>query len=56
MGFRIIAAYTILYAITTFARVTPHLIGGDVDEHGCNSSAGYVWSDIKERCIRKWEN
>ncbi|MCG2689774.1 DUF5667 domain-containing protein [Candidatus Parcubacteria bacterium] len=31
------------------------IIGGDKDEHGCISSAGYTWCEIKEKCLRTWE-
>lgn len=30
-------------------------IGGAKDNHGCLLSAGYIWSKIKEDCIRPWE-
>lgn len=26
------------------------------DEHGCLSSAGYIWSEAKDTCIRLWES
>ena len=29
--------------------------GGDRDDHGCIASAGYTWSQVKENCIRLWE-
>lgn len=29
--------------------------GGDTDEHGCKSSAGYQWSVIKNNCIRVFD-
>lgn len=31
------------------------LVGNDKDEHGCIGSAGYVWSESKQACIRPWE-
>ncbi len=31
------------------------LIGGDRDEHGCIGSAGYVWCEVKQKCLRPWE-
>ena len=31
------------------------IVGGDKDEHGCIGSAGYVWSEEKQECIREWE-
>lgn len=31
------------------------LVGGDRDEHGCLSSAGYTWSDALHDCVRVWE-
>lgn len=30
----------------------PVKVGGDKDEHGCIASAGYTWSQIKNDCIR----
>jgi len=29
--------------------------GGDKDEHGCISSAGYTWCDEVQECVRLWE-
>lgn len=31
------------------------LVGGDRDEHGCLSSAGYTWSYALHDCVRLWE-
>lgn len=31
------------------------LLGGDRDEHGCIPSAGYIWCDKLQKCIRPWE-
>jgi len=31
------------------------LVGGDKDEHGCIGSAGYEWCEVKQKCIRPWE-
>lgn len=31
------------------------VVGNDKDEHGCIASAGYVWSEVKQDCIRLWE-
>lgn len=30
--------------------------GGDRDAHGCIGSAGYLWSELKEKCIRLFED
>lgn len=35
---------------------TENILGGDVDDHGCIGSAGYVWSELKGECIRVWED
>ena len=32
------------------------MTGGDRDEHGCIGSAGYLWSQAQERCIRPFED
>lgn len=29
--------------------------GADADAHGCKGSAGYVWSDAQQRCMRLFE-
>ncbi len=31
------------------------VIGGDADEHGCKTSAGYTWSEVRKDCIRLFE-
>lgn len=31
------------------------MVGNDMDENGCRGSAGYIWSDAKNRCIRIFE-
>ncbi|MDD4902153.1 MAG: hypothetical protein PHE24_03375 [Patescibacteria group bacterium] len=31
------------------------LLGGDRDEHGCIGSAGYSWCEVKQKCLRPWE-
>ena len=30
-------------------------LGGDHDDHGCIASAGYVWSEVQQDCIRLFE-
>ncbi len=29
--------------------------GSDRDSHGCIGSAGYIWSDATQKCVRPWE-
>lgn len=31
------------------------MTGADRDAHGCIGSAGYVWSSLKNECIRSFE-
>jgi len=31
------------------------VVGGDEDEHGCKTSAGYSWCEAKQKCLRTWE-
>lgn len=31
------------------------LVGGDRDKHGCIGSAGYIWCEAKQKCLRQWE-
>ena len=50
-----------LVAIFSFSinRINPrqaeNLVGGDKDEHGCVASAGYTWCELKQKCLREWE-
>jgi hypothetical protein len=30
-------------------------VGGDRDVHGCIGSAGYSWCEVKQKCLRIWE-
>lgn len=32
------------------------MVGNDKDEHGCIASAGYVWSEVRNNCIRLFED
>ncbi len=31
------------------------IVGGDSDIHGCKASAGYSWCEVKNKCLRVWE-
>lgn len=31
------------------------IVGGDKDTHGCIGSAGYVWNNDINQCVRPWE-
>ena len=31
------------------------IVGNDKDAHGCKGSAGYCWSELKQKCIRPFE-
>ena len=33
----------------------PAIVGNDSDAHGCKASAGYSWCDVKQKCLRTWE-
>ena len=35
--------------------IPPVTIWGDKDEHGCYISAWYSWCEVKNKCIRSWE-
>lgn len=35
---------------------TTNLVGNDKDKHGCIGSAGYVWSEVMQDCIRPFES
>ncbi len=42
---------------TSFSEATesPQMVGNDTDANGCKGSAGYVYSVIKAKCIRAFE-
>lgn len=31
------------------------MAGDDKDEHGCTPSAGYIWCEASQKCLRPWE-
>jgi len=35
--------------------VEEKMVGNDRDKHGCIGSAGYVWNEEKNKCVRPWE-
>lgn len=35
---------------------TKKVIGVANDDHGCNAAAGYTWSEVRQNCIRLFEN
>ena len=35
---------------------TTQRIGVAEDDHGCNAAAGYTWSEVKQNCIRLFED
>ena len=37
-------------------RAAEPLVGGQRDEHGCLTSAGYIWSEARQDCIRLFES
>ncbi|MCW9733273.1 hypothetical protein L5B97_07280 [Avibacterium sp. 20-15] len=37
------------------AHSASQLLGGDVDEKGCISSAGYRWSELKQQCVQPFD-
>jgi hypothetical protein len=38
-----------------FSITKTQLVGGDRDVHGCIGSAGYMWCEPKQKCLRIWE-
>jgi hypothetical protein len=45
---------TMFLGSLVFAQQT-HVVGGDKDVHGCKASAGYTYSQIKNDCVRVFE-
>jgi hypothetical protein len=36
--------------------ISPVIVGGDSDIHGCKASVGYSWNFLAKQCIRPWES
>jgi plastocyanin len=51
----VIGLLIIAVAIAGCATQTQQLVGNDRDVHGCIGSAGYSWCEIKQKCLRSWE-
>jgi len=46
----------IVLSIVLYKWPTNHkIIGGDKDAGGCLVGAGYTWCEIKQKCLRVWE-
>lgn len=48
----LVAAPIAVLAADTATTVMP---GSDRDSHGCIGSAGYVWNESTQKCVRPWE-
>ena len=51
----IVAAFLIVGCEKAPEGPTPLAAGADVDAKGCKTSAGFTWSEMKQQCIRIWE-
>lgn len=51
----IIIALITIYILFFNKKTDPFMPGSDRDEHGCIGSAGYTWCEIKQKCLRTWE-
>lgn len=49
------AALFLAGTLAIFAQQTEPKSGADRDAHGCISSAGYTYSELKKECIRTFE-
>lgn len=54
MKYRLIL-FALFFSSVVFSQEKPHVVGGDRDNHGCVGSAGYTYSQIKNDCIRVFE-
>lgn len=50
---RIVIIMAILVSLLLVGCEKP--IGGDKDEHGCLTAAGYQWCESRDKCVRAWE-
>lgn len=54
VGIIIISAIVLRLTTRTETKKTP-VVDNNRDDHGCLSSAGYTWCEIKQKCLRTWE-
>lgn len=45
-----------LIAVVALSGCTQPMPGSDRDAHGCIPSAGYGWCEVKQSCVREWED
>ncbi|MBD3252500.1 hypothetical protein GF386_02110 [Candidatus Pacearchaeota archaeon] len=41
--------------ITAHSNDSNQKIGGDKDEYGCLTAAGYSWNESEKKCVKEWE-
>ena len=49
-----VAIIGVSYVFKKFIK-TEQPVGGEKDEHGCMLMAGYTWCEVKQKCLREWE-
>jgi len=52
---KVIPTPTVIPIVTQQISPTNPVIGGEKDEHGCLGPAGYSWCEVKNKCLRIWE-
>jgi hypothetical protein len=55
LQFLILAALMVCTGVLAPGCMGQGPIGGDKDEHGCLTGAGYSWCEAKGKCLRVWE-
>lgn len=50
-----LAVLLVLASLLILGCAREPIVGGDTDEHGCIGSAGYLWCESKQKCVRAWE-
>lgn len=51
----VIAFFAVVAIAVAGCNKQPVLVGNDSDIHGCKGSAGYSWCELKQKCLRTWE-
>jgi hypothetical protein len=51
IGVLAIAGFIIYKSRSTPSEIT---LGGQTDEHGCVTDAGYTWNEELQKCVRPW--
>lgn len=52
--FSIVFSFFVIHVYAQKPGAPPRPVGGNKDAHGCYTSAGYTWSQLRRECVQVW--